>query len=604
GKRHAMWGYAGNHSSDLGVLREYNSALERDNAEMRPKADAYNHLRLGATSGIKAEGALALLDTGNANRLPDEHVENYLSSVNSGTTYLRGSNAKGKETEDLAKAEADTSLAVRQLEVQLAQQQELALKADESRSKLNRYPDANVTTVAGEMKPQETRKIIRTAEVDLEVEAYDATATKLAAMAAEEKGYIAGANTQRLANGKIRAVVTLRVPPERFEALIAKLKDLGTVRSQNVGSQDVSKAYFDLEIRLGSKLALLERLKLLLKEAKGTVKELLEVEVQMGKTIEEIESIKGELKFYDNQVSLSTLTLTISEKDLGRPFEYVQTLQSNIGLTARDADDVYAKAQKEIADAGGQVVDSKMNRQNDGSATGTIRGRVDAEKFPALREALKKLGRVTNDTVNQQKTARGGNEGAVKPDAPLKKEQAVIDLTIATPPVAVTRRAQLLIEVKATEVQDAYPAARKAIEAAGGKIQSGSLQGRGNGTRANVSALVDVEKFAALVESLKASGKLKDSTVQIDTPAATADGAPPLLREQAQIDLFLVSPPELIGEEHGIAKTVKDTFAGSWKGVLWSLEKLFVGLSLAGPWLGLALVGWLVWRRVRRRKPA
>jgi len=37
-------------------------------------------------------------------------------------------------------------------------------------------------------------------------------------------------------------------------------------------------------------------------------------------------------------------------------------------------------------------------------------------------------------------------------------------------------------------------------------------------------------------------------------------------------------------------------------GVLWSVEKLFVGVSLAGPWLALALGAWVVVRRVRRKK--
>jgi hypothetical protein len=34
---------------------------------------------------------------------------------------------------------------------------------------------------------------------------------------------------------------------------------------------------------------------------------------------------------------------------------------------------------------------------------------------------------------------------------------------------------------------------------------------------------------------------------------------------------------QLIGEEHGILKTIRDTFAHSWAGLLWSIEKLFVG---------------------------
>jgi hypothetical protein len=522
---------------------------------------------------------------------------------------------------ELTKNEADMQVFVRQQQGELARRQDLATKASGTGGRMNDFPGVDIPKplpavpdpsakepavsfpdAAKAEIAQENRKIIRTADVDLEVDSYDATSTKLTEMVQAEKGFVANAHVQKLPNGKIRASVTVRIPPDRFEAVIAKLKDMGTVRNQNVGSQDISKAYLDLEMRRDAKQSLLDRLKLLLKDAKGTVKELLEVEVQMGKTIEEIESIKGELKFYDNQVGLSTLILNVSEKDLGLPFEYVQSLQSNLGLTARDADDAYAKAQKEITDAGGQIVDSKMNRQSDGSATGTIRARVDAAAFPALREALKKLGRVTNDTLNQQKTAHGGQELAPKPDAPVKKEQAVIDLSITTPPLVVTRRAALLVEN--TSVQDAYPAARRTVEAAGGKVTSGSLMGRDTSAQASLTAEIDADRFTALVDSLKTAGRVKDSRVRLDLPAATPDGQPALLRERAEIELTLVSPPQLIDDEHGIGKTVRDTFTGSWKGILWSVERLFVGLSLAGPWLGVALLGWLGWRRLRRKKPA
>src|SRR6185295_4007525 len=260
--------------------------------------------------------------------------------------------------------------------------------------------------------------------------------------------------------------------------------EFGTIRNQKIGSEDVTKAYIDLETRLKGKEILAERLRKLLAEGKGTVKELMEVEVQLGATSEAIEQIKGEIKYYDNLVGLSTITLRISEKDLGQPFEYVQSLQSNIAVTATDPDDAYAKAQKEIADNGGQIVDSKMTRQSDGSSVGSIRARVDAEKFPALRDALRKLGTVTNDTVNQQKTAKGGSEGTPKPDAPLRKELAVVDLTVSSPPLFVTRRSQILVETG--EVESAYQNSRRAIEAAGGSILDGSLTGRADGMSATL----------------------------------------------------------------------------------------------------------------------
>lgn len=447
---------------------------------------------------------------------------------------------------------------------------------------------------------QDTRKIIRNGDVSLEVDSYEATYTKLTDLVNAEKGQISNANTQKMANGKIQATVTLRIPPERFDAVLLKLKEFGTIRHQDIGSKDVTKQYIDLETRLNSKSVLAERLKKLLAEGKGTVKELMEVEVQLGNTNEAIEQIKGEIKYYDNLIGLSTITLRISEKDLGQPFEYVQSLQSNIAVTAMDPDDAYAKAQKEITDAGGQIVDSKMTRQSDGSSIGTVRARVDAEKFPALRDALRKLGTVTNDTVNQQKTAKGGNEGTPKADAPLRKELAVVDLTVSSPPLFVTRRSQILVET--SEVDSAYQNSRRAIEAAGGSILDGSLTGRADGMSATLKAQVDATKFQALVDSLMTAGKVKNKNVNVVLPALSADGRPQLLRERAEIELALVTPPQLIGEEHGILKTIKDTFANSWTGLLWSVEKLFVGISLAGPWVAVLGLIVVVWRR--RRKAA
>jgi len=451
---------------------------------------------------------------------------------------------------------------------------------------------------------EDNRKIIRNADVSVEVDSYDATYVKLAELAAAEKGFIASANTQKLANGKIQATVVVRIPPDRFEAVIARFKGLGTIRHQNIGSEDVTKAYVDLESRLASKQILAARLSKLLAEGKGTVKELMEVEVQLGSTNEAIESLKGEIKYYDNRIGLSTITLQIAEKDLGQPFEYVQTLSANLALTVRDPDDAYAKAQKEIVDAGGQVVDSKMNRQNDGSSTGTIRGRVDAEQFQALREALKKLGVATNDTVNQQKTAHGGQEGTPKVDAPLRKEQAILDISVTSPPIFVTKRSQLLVET--SEVESAYTNSRKAVEGAGGKIVDGSLSGRTDRMAAVLRIQIDADKFTALVESLKTAGKLKNAAVNSVLPATAtaADGGAALLRERAEIELNLVSPPQLIADENGIVKTVRDTFANSWSGLLWSIEKLFVGISLAGPWLVILAAGVYLWKRSRRRKAA
>ena len=121
---------------------------------------------------------------------------------------------------------------------------------------------------------------------------------------------------------------------------------------------------------------------------------------------------------------------------------------------------------------------------------------------------------------------------------------------------------------------------------------------------ATLKVQIDSDKFATLVESLKSAGKVKNSNVQYILPSGSPEAPAPLLRERAEIELALVSPPQIIGEEHGLIRTIRETFANSWKGLLWSIEKLFVGISLAGPWIVVLLAAWILWRRVRRKKAA
>jgi glycine cleavage system regulatory protein len=448
---------------------------------------------------------------------------------------------------------------------------------------------------------RDDRKIIRNADLHLEVEKYEDAYKAIGEISRAKKGFISGASTTKLANGKIRATVILRIPPEKFEEALADLGKLGNVRHQAITTADVTKQYLDLESRLKSKETLVERLKKVLLEGRGTVKELMEVEVQMGATIEQIEAIKGELKYYNDLVGMSTITMQVSEKDLGLPFEYVQTMQATIGVTDPDADAVYANAQKAILDAGGQVAESRMTRANDDSASGYVRGKVDAEKFPALRETLKRLAKhVDQDTVNQQQTGRGG-QGDAKPGAPVRKEQAVVDFTVNTPPIVSTRQAAITIE--AAPAGSAYQDARKEVEAAGGKILAGSLTDKTGGATAFVRAQVDAEKFPALVEKFKALGKVKNATVKQDEPGAES-GRPPLYREKGDIVLEILTPAPLLTEEQGFGRVVRETFAKSIAGVLWSIEKLFVGIALAGPWIVLAILVILLWRRARRPKTA
>jgi len=67
-------------------------------------------------------------------------------------------------------------------------------------------------------------------------------------------GFIATVNSDKLANGKVRGSVVVRVPPENLDQLILDLRTnlgkTGELKNQRIGSQDITKQYTDLESRL------------------------------------------------------------------------------------------------------------------------------------------------------------------------------------------------------------------------------------------------------------------------------------------------------------------------------------------------------------------
>lgn len=158
-----------------------------------------------------------------------------------------------------------------------------------------------------------SRKLIRTGEIQLEVAAFPAAAEKATRIAAEHGGYVADSKQTRTDSGVQRGSLVLRVPSERFADALAALRPLGTVRSENVSAQDVTKAYADLETRLRVKRETLDRLRDILRRQTGKLQDVLEVEREIARVTEEIEQAEGERRYYDQQIALSTIHVELAE---------------------------------------------------------------------------------------------------------------------------------------------------------------------------------------------------------------------------------------------------------------------------------------------------
>lgn len=146
--------------------------------------------------------------------------------------------------------------------------------------------------------------------------------SRASTVAEQFQGFISGSQVSRTEEGELASgLLTIRVPSDRFEQAVARLKDLGEVTGEDRSGQDVSREFVDLEARL--KHAQTEEafyLKLM-GEAKS-VADMIQVQSQLSGVQLRIEEIQGQLQYLKDQTSFSTITANIYEPGaelLGEP---------------------------------------------------------------------------------------------------------------------------------------------------------------------------------------------------------------------------------------------------------------------------------------------
>jgi hypothetical protein len=157
------------------------------------------------------------------------------------------------------------------------------------------------------------RKLVRTAHLALEVARYADGARALARLAEANGGYVADSQAVSGEENQGRGTVTIRVPADRFAAILEGVHALGRLERESVSTQDVTKAYTDLESRLRMKRETSDRLRALLKDRTASLSDVLQAERELARVTEEIEQMEGERRYYDQQVALSTIAVEMHE---------------------------------------------------------------------------------------------------------------------------------------------------------------------------------------------------------------------------------------------------------------------------------------------------
>ena len=125
--------------------------------------------------------------------------------------------------------------------------------------------------------------------------------------------------------------IRVRVPAAHFQEAIDAILKLGDINFRQVTTDDVTAEYTDLEIRLKNALSVRDRLQLLLEKAQK-VEEAIEVERELQRVTNEIETMKGRLKLLSELAAYSTIDVSFSERSsqlksrVELPFPWLESL--------------------------------------------------------------------------------------------------------------------------------------------------------------------------------------------------------------------------------------------------------------------------------------
>lgn len=169
------------------------------------------------------------------------------------------------------------------------------------------------------------RMVIQNADLAIVVEDPAQTMDEIGKMAESMGGFIVESYLyqQTLSSGAQvpHATITIRVPAEKLEEALSQIKAGAVeVESANISGQDVTSQYTDLASRLKNLEAAEAQLQEIMDNAQKT-EDVLDVFNELVAVREQIEVIKGQMKYYEEAAALSKITVGITADEAVQPIQ-------------------------------------------------------------------------------------------------------------------------------------------------------------------------------------------------------------------------------------------------------------------------------------------
>jgi hypothetical protein len=189
--------------------------------------------------------------------------------------------------------------------------------------RLQTIPEADRS--GADQQAGQNRIILKNATLSIVVEDSRKSLDSIAQMATELGGWVVSSNTSRVrtasgeevANGSI----VIRVPSAKLDAALGRIKSgAGSVTSENTSGQDVTQQYVDLSSRAKNLEAAEVQLRNLMDKAIKP-EDVLAAFNQLTQIRGEIETLKGQIKYFEQAAAFSSISVQITPKVLDTPIQ-------------------------------------------------------------------------------------------------------------------------------------------------------------------------------------------------------------------------------------------------------------------------------------------
>ncbi len=192
----------------------------------------------------------------------------------------------------------------------------VAAPAPESGTARQPLPDIPSVPQGGSV----TGRVIKNISLEIKIKSdeFQRQFARAGSLAEQFGGFVTNSQVSETDGRLASGTLTIRVPSDRFEEAVSRLKGLGKVTAEDRSGQDVSKEFVDLEARLKQAKAEEAFFLRLMDEAKG-ISDMMQVQSQLSGVQLRIEEIQGQLNYLKDQTAFSTISVRVYEPGAAEP---------------------------------------------------------------------------------------------------------------------------------------------------------------------------------------------------------------------------------------------------------------------------------------------